>query len=69
MPGVGVSIEGPTGHTITLTDHDGIFDAKGLRPGHYTVHLATESTTSRIMENQALNLADKEIKELYLSVR
>jgi hypothetical protein len=37
--GVTVIIDGPSGSTVTTTDHDGIYDVSGLPPGHYSIRV------------------------------
>jgi hypothetical protein len=48
-PGVGISIDGPSESTVSSTDSDGIYDASGLPPGRYTLHLAANSANGRSM--------------------
>ena len=48
-PGVGISIDGPSESTVSSTDADGIYDASGLPPGRYTLHLAANSANGRSM--------------------
>ncbi|MGA2213807.1 MAG: carboxypeptidase-like regulatory domain-containing protein, partial [Bryobacteraceae bacterium] len=46
VPGVGISIVGPTGSFVSLTDAEGIYDATGLPPGRYTLSEATDAAGS-----------------------
>jgi len=38
VPGLEVSIVGPSGPIVSLTDSEGVYDVKDLPPGQYTVH-------------------------------
>jgi len=38
VPGVRVSISGPTGETIVTSDQQSLYDIPGLPPGPYVVH-------------------------------
>jgi len=39
VPGVQVSIEGPAGTIVAVTDQEGVYDAPGIPPGHYVLTL------------------------------
>jgi hypothetical protein len=53
VPGASVSIEGPSGRIVILTDAEGIYDAAGLTPGEYTVRLASGDAPRSILELRA----------------
>jgi hypothetical protein len=44
VPGRTVVIDGPTGAFTLTTDTEGIYDATGLPPGHYKVHVEPRGT-------------------------
>ena len=47
VKGVGISIEGPAGTVVSTTDAQGVYDANGLPPGRYTVHLQIQEAQRR----------------------
>jgi hypothetical protein len=48
VPGIEVSIEGPSGKMELVTDHQGVYDVKETPPGKYTIHSATAHKTIEI---------------------
>lgn len=59
--GLKVRITGPAGSTIAITDPQGIYNATGLPPGHYTIELGTPDWHSV----NGYDLHDREIQDDY----
>jgi hypothetical protein len=59
LSGVPISIDGPAGDVIAVTDGDGIYDLNGIPPGQYKLHLLIRDThveTSYITESPRVDL-------------
>ena len=69
VPGVGISIVGPAGSMVSVTDSQGVYDVNDLPPGRYTVHAQIQNAQGKISEDlRIVELKAGEIGEsnLYL---
>ncbi len=58
VPGLEVSIVGPSGPIVSITDSQGVYDVKDLPPGRYTVHAQIQNSQGRASEGHG----DAELK-------
>lgn len=66
VPGVRISINGPSGRIVSVTDATGIYDATGLSPGRYTIELLVKDQYARTSYAVDLNVSQIKGQDFYL---
>jgi hypothetical protein len=64
VPGAGVSIQGPPGNIVSVTDARGVYDLNGLPAGQYTVGMQVQDAQGRPLGHfgsWSFNLKNREV--------
>ena len=72
VPGVGISIEGPPGTIISVTDMQGVYEVNGLSAGRYTVGMKIQDAQGRPLAHFGIryfNLKAGELGETNIYLR